>query len=96
MSIRRRYAIEGRTPPGLIVGAARGARCGIPLVGLLLSRFEPGWLVAFGLAVSALVLFQMAGFNTQIDFRMLFVPINTAAFSAIAREKANRATGSST
>jgi MFS transporter, DHA2 family, multidrug resistance protein len=79
----------------------------MPLVGLLLSRFEPRWLVAFGLAVSALGLFQMAGFNTQIDFRtaatarivqsigmaFLFVPINTAAFSSIAKEKANRATG---
>jgi len=79
----------------------------MPLVGLLLSRFEPRWLVAFGLTVSALGLFQMAGFNTQIDFRtaatsriiqsmgmaFLFVPINTAAFSSIAREKANRATG---
>ena len=64
----------------------------MPLVGILLSRFEPRWLVAFGLAVSALGLFQMAGFNTQIDFRtaatarivqsigmaFLFVPINTA------------------
>jgi MFS transporter, DHA2 family, multidrug resistance protein len=79
----------------------------MPLVGLLLSRFEPRWLVAFGLTVSALGLFQMAGFDTQIDFRtaatarivqsigmaFLFVPINTAAFSSIAREKANRATG---
>jgi DHA2 family multidrug resistance protein len=79
----------------------------MPLVGVLLSRFEPRWLVAFGLAVSAIGLFQMAGFNTQIDFRtaatarivqsigmaFLFVPVNTAAFSSIAKEKANRATG---
>ena len=35
----------------------------IPLVGPLLSRFEPRWLVAFGLAVSPLGLFQMAGFQ---------------------------------
>jgi DHA2 family multidrug resistance protein len=79
----------------------------MPLVGLLLSRFEPRWLVVFGLAISSAGLFQMAGFNTQMDFRtaatariiqsigmaFLFVPINTAAFSSIAREKANRATG---
>jgi len=79
----------------------------MPLVGVLLSRFEPRWLVVFGLAVSAFGLFQMAGFNTQIDFRtaatarivqsmglaFLFVPVNTAAFSSIAKEKANRATG---
>jgi DHA2 family multidrug resistance protein len=79
----------------------------MPLVGLLLSRFEPRWLVIFGLAVSSAGLFQMAGFNTEIDFRtaatariiqsvgmaFLFVPINTAAFSSIAKEKANRATG---
>jgi DHA2 family multidrug resistance protein len=63
--------------------------------------------VAFGLTVSALGLFQMAGFNAQIEFRaaatariiqsmgmaVLFVPINTAVFSSMAKEKANRATG---
>jgi DHA2 family multidrug resistance protein len=65
------------------------------------------WLVIFGLIVSAAGLFQMAGFNTQIDFRtamlarlvqsaglsFLFVPLNTIAFSYIPKERVNRATG---
>ena len=77
------------------------------VVGALLSRFEPRWLVAFGLTVSPLGLFQMAGFNAPIDFpaaartriiqsmgmAFLLVPINTAAFSSMAKEKFNRATG---
>ncbi len=80
----------------------------MPLVGKLLShKVEPRWLLMFGLAFSSLGLFQMAGFNLQVDLRtalearvvqsigmaFLFVPLNTLAFSYIAREKANNATG---
>jgi DHA2 family multidrug resistance protein len=80
----------------------------MPLVGKLLShKVEPRWMLMFGLAVSALGLFQMAGFNLQVDLgtairarvvqsvgiAFLFVPLNTLAFSYIAKEKANSATG---
>jgi len=80
----------------------------MPLVGKLLShKVEPRWLLMFGLAMSALGLFQMAGFNLQVDLgtairarvvqsfgiAFLFVPLNTLAFSYIAKEKANSATG---
>ena len=80
----------------------------MPLVGKLLShKVEPRWLLMFGLATSALGLFQMSGFNLQVDLRtaiwarmvqscglaFLFVPLNTLAFSYIAREQANSATG---
>lgn len=79
----------------------------LPVVGRLVSKVEARWLVAFGLAVAAIGLFQMAGFNSQIDFRtamiarivqstglaFLFVPLNTLAFSFIPKEKINRATG---
>ncbi len=80
----------------------------MPLVGKLLSRkVEPRWLLMFGLALSAAGLFQMAGFNLQVDMAtairarivqscgiaFLFVPLNTLAFSYIAKEKANSATG---
>ena len=80
----------------------------MPLVGKLLShKVEPRWLLMFGLAVSALGLFQMAGFNLQVDIgtairsriiqscgiAFLFVPLNTLAFSYIPKEKANSATG---
>jgi DHA2 family multidrug resistance protein len=79
----------------------------MPLVGLLISRFEARWLAIFGLSVTAFSLFQMAHFNLQLDFRtavltrmiqgvgmaFLFVPINTAAFAFIAKERMNYATG---
>jgi len=79
----------------------------LPVVGKLISKVQARWLVMFGLAVSAVGLFQMAGFNTQIDFRaammarivqsaglaFLFVPLNTIAFSYMPKDKVNRATG---
>jgi MFS transporter, DHA2 family, multidrug resistance protein len=79
----------------------------LPIVGKLISKVQARWLVIFGLVVSAVGLFQMAGFNTQIDFRtamiarivqsaglsFLFVPLNTIAFSYIPKERVNRATG---
>jgi DHA2 family multidrug resistance protein len=79
----------------------------MPLVGALLSKVEARWLVVFGLIVSATGLFAMSRFDLQIDFRtamdarviqsmgmaFLFVPLNTIAFSSIAKEKANNATG---
>ncbi len=79
----------------------------MPVVGLLLSKFEARWLVVFGLVVTALSLFQMAGFNLEVDFHtavrarmvqglglaFLFVPINAAAFYFVPKEKTNNATG---
>ncbi|HUJ20405.1 MAG TPA: DHA2 family efflux MFS transporter permease subunit [Bryobacteraceae bacterium] len=79
----------------------------LPVVGRLVSKVEARWLVAFGLAIGAMGLFQMAGFNSQVDFRtammarvvqsaglaFLFVPLNTLAFSFVPKEKINRATG---
>jgi DHA2 family multidrug resistance protein len=79
----------------------------LPVVGKLIPKVQARWLVIFGLVVSAAGLFQMAGFNAQIDFRtaviarlvqsaglsFLFVPLNTIAFSYIPRERVNRATG---
>jgi len=79
----------------------------LPVVGKLIPKVQARWLVIFGLVVSAAGLFQMAGFNTQLDFRtammarlvqsaglsFLFVPLNTIAFSYLAKEKINRATG---
>jgi len=80
---------------------------GMPLVGFLLSKIEARWLVIFGLCVSALGLFQMAGFDLQVDYHtammarivqsaglaFLFVPINTMAFATVAKEKMGSATG---
>jgi len=79
----------------------------LPLVGFLLSRYAPRWLLVFGLAVLAASLFHMTSFDLEIDFRsvviarflqavgmaFLFVPINTAAYAFLPREKNNAASG---
>jgi DHA2 family multidrug resistance protein len=79
----------------------------LPLVGFLLSRYSPRWLLFVGLVVLSASLFHMAGFDLNIDFRtvatarvfqaagmaFLFVPINTAAYAFLPREKNNAASG---
>src|SRR6202030_1990479 len=79
----------------------------LPLVGFLLSKYTPRWLLLFGLVVLSFSLFHMTGFNLQIDFRtlatarviqaagmaFLFVPINTAAYAFLPRDKNNAASG---
>src|SRR5215469_4083453 len=79
----------------------------MPVVGLLVSRVNTKYLIAFGCAVSALALFVMAGWDLSIDYshavraRMLqsfglaflFIPINVSAFAFVAKEKTNMGTG---
>jgi DHA2 family multidrug resistance protein len=79
----------------------------LPLVGFLLSRYTPRWLLFFGLSMLSLSLFHMTTFDLDIDFRtaalarvlqaagmaFLFVPINTAAYAFLPREKNNAASG---
>ena len=79
----------------------------LPLVGFLLSRYTPRWLLLFGLIVLSLSLFHMTGFDLDMDFRtlaearvlqavgmaFLFVPINTAAYAFLPADKNNAASG---
>jgi DHA2 family multidrug resistance protein len=79
----------------------------MPVAGFLLSKIEARWLVIFGLLISAYGLFQMTGFDLNIDFHhavmarivqslglpFLFVPINTMAFYFIAKQSTSYATG---
>jgi len=79
----------------------------LPLVGFLLSRYDARRLLIFGLVVLSLSLFHMTTFDLGVSFwtvtvaRMLqamglaflFVPINTAAYSYLPREKNNAASG---
>jgi MFS transporter, DHA2 family, multidrug resistance protein len=79
----------------------------LPLVGFLLSRYSPRWLLVFGLVVLSASLFHMTSFTLDMDFRttviarllqavgmaFLFVPINTAAYAFLPREKNNAASG---
>jgi DHA2 family multidrug resistance protein len=79
----------------------------LPLVGFLLSRYTPRWLLLFGLVVLSFSLFHMTRFDLDVDFRtvatarvvqavgmaFLFVPINTAAYAFLPRDKNNAASG---
>ena len=79
----------------------------LPIVGQLVTRIQPRWLVMFGGVVVAASLFHMATFTLDIDFRtammariyqsagmaFLFVPVNVMAFYFIPKEKFNNATG---
>ena len=79
----------------------------MPLVGFLLSRYSPRYLMMFGLTVLSLSLFHMTTFDLAVDFHtvmmarvyqaaglaFLFVPINTAAYAFLPRDKNNAASG---
>jgi MFS transporter, DHA2 family, multidrug resistance protein len=79
----------------------------MPIVGLLLSRYDARWLLVFGFTCVAAGLFLMTRFNLAIDYRtaviarivqsmglaFLFVPINTAAYAYLPKNKNNAASG---
>ena len=79
----------------------------MPIVGYLLSRMDARYLLLFGLSMLSFSLFHMTNFSLEIDFRtavwarvlqaiglaFLFVPINTAAYVYLPREKNNAASG---
>jgi DHA2 family multidrug resistance protein len=79
----------------------------LPLVGFLLSRYTPRWLLLFGLVVLSFSLFNLTKLDLNVDFRtiamarviqavgmaFLFVPINTAAYAFLPRDKNNAASG---
>jgi len=79
----------------------------MPMVGFLLSRYSPRYLMLFGLSMLSFSLFHMTTFDLSVDFHtvmmarvyqamglaFLFVPINTAAYSGLPRDKNNAASG---
>jgi len=79
----------------------------MPIVGFLLSRYSPRYLMMFGLSMLSFSLFHMTNFDLSVDFRtvamarvfqaaglaFLFVPINTAAYANLPRDKNNAASG---
>ena len=79
----------------------------MPIVGFLLSRYSPRYLMMFGLCMLSFSLFHMTTFDLAVDFHtvmmarvyqavglaFLFVPINTAAYSSLPRDKNNAASG---
>jgi len=88
-------------PGGLVILAS------MPVVGFLLSRYDPRRVMIFGLCTLTGALFYMTHFNLYIDFQTaatariiqgmglacLFVPINTVAYSYLPPHKNNAASG---
>jgi DHA2 family multidrug resistance protein len=82
--------------------------CCMPLVGFLLSKYDPRKLMIFGLCTLSFAMFHMVtSFDLDIAFRtaaiarmiqgaglaFLFVPINTVAYAYLPRDKNNAASG---
>jgi DHA2 family multidrug resistance protein len=79
----------------------------MPVVAVLLKRFDTRWLIGTGFLFCGLGLLQMSGFTLGVDFNtamwsrvvqslgfaFLFVPINVMAFQHIPHEKTGYATG---
>jgi DHA2 family multidrug resistance protein len=79
----------------------------MPIVGFLLSRYSPRWLMVFGLSMLSFSLFHLTTFDLSVDFHtmvmariyqavglaFLFMPINIAAYASLPREKNNAAAG---
>lgn len=89
------------SPGGLVIV------CCLPAVGLLVRKYQPRWLVIFGVVVTSLGLFRMAQFTLGTDYQtavtsrmvqslglaFLFVPISATAFAYIPKDRTNYATG---
>jgi DHA2 family multidrug resistance protein len=77
----------------------------MPLVGFLVRKVQPKYLIGFGFIILALALNHLSGFESGVSFRaialarvfqaagfaFLFVPIQTLAYSNLPPEKSNNA-----
>jgi MFS transporter, DHA2 family, multidrug resistance protein len=77
----------------------------MPIIGKLITRMDPRWMIAGGLVICAIALHRMSGFTLQTDYSafmwariiqalglsLLFIPINTVAMSGLPREKSSQA-----
>ncbi len=79
----------------------------MPLVGRLLTKVQPRWLVVTGLVILSVGMYRLSTLSLQTAFwtfvftwaisrgglAFLFVPINVTAFSHLERDKVSSATG---
>jgi DHA2 family multidrug resistance protein len=79
----------------------------MPLVGFLISRVDPRWMIVCGFSISSVALFTMLDLNTGASFKhvaflrifqasglaFLFIPINTLSYTGIPRNKNNDVSG---
>ncbi len=79
----------------------------MPVVGILVSKLDARYMIAFGFGVSALALYYMTSIDLEISYGVavryrafqavglafLFVPINTMSYVGVPREKNNAVSG---
>ncbi len=79
----------------------------MPVVGLLVSRVDPRWMIVYGFAVSSMALFTMLNLNLGVSYgyiaflrvfqaaglAFLFIPINTLSYNGIPMTKNNDVSG---
>ncbi len=79
----------------------------MPMVGRMVSRVDPRYMIAFGFLVSSVGLYVTTGLDLQMDFKtasllracyslglpFLFVPISTMSYVGIPPEKNNNVSG---
>ena len=77
----------------------------MPVIGALSGKLDVRWMIAAGLVVTGLAMLHMTEFYADIDYAtiawarvyqslglgLLFIPINTAAYSGVPSEKNNNA-----
>jgi MFS transporter, DHA2 family, multidrug resistance protein len=83
-----------------------GAFLAMPLVGLMIGKFDPRKMVAGGLAIAGGTLYMLSSINLQAGYwdifwpqfiqgmsmGLLFVPLSTVSMNSISREKMGNAT----
>jgi DHA2 family multidrug resistance protein len=89
------------SPGGLMIMAL------MPLVGYLISRVDPRYMIAYGFVISSTALALMHTLDLQVSYgyvallrifqasglAFLFIPINTEAYNGVPREKNNDVSG---
>jgi DHA2 family multidrug resistance protein len=79
----------------------------MPVVGILVTRVDPRWMIVYGFSVSAAALFTMGTLNLGVSYSyiawlrvfqaaglaFLFIPINTLSYTGIPMTKNNDVSG---
>jgi DHA2 family multidrug resistance protein len=79
----------------------------MPVVGILVTRVDPRWMIVYGFSVSAAALFTMGTLNLDVSYSyiawlrvfqaaglaFLFIPINTLSYTGIPMTKNNDVSG---
>ena len=117
----RRPEVSARLGPAPLGGASRAvpdpfpapAPGGVmvmlmmPLVGFLVTRVDPRWMIIYGFTISSTALFAMLDLNTGVSYNhvamlrvfqaaglaFLFIPINTLSYTGIPGNKNNDVSG---